>query len=213
MWLTLKRPLPGKRAQLEMAPENRVGSLREESTPPDDAMDAAVLVLLTPVNEGRTREELLDWTVLLIRRNSYPGVHSGQIAFPGGKCEDEDADFLDTACREAFEETGVEKDRVEIVGPLTNLYLPASNYYMHPYLAVNLTATVTLDTREAVEYKNIPIRTFNPAAATMLGFDYPDGDKRLAPAWLYEGYTIWGATSMVLSELYHLVIEGTLARA
>lgn len=205
MHVTISKQLPGRSAQIEMAPPHRIAGLKNERIP-DNAVDAAVLVLLTPVNAGASRLELMDWQVLLIHRNRYPGVHSGQIAFPGGKCEQGDNGFCDTACREAFEEVGVTMSPPDTIGSLTSIYVPPSNFVMHPFVAVNAPAqTFRPDPREVADYKNIPIKVFNPAEAVMVDFDYEHGSTRPAPAWNHEGYVIWGATAMILAELYHLV--------
>ncbi|MDR3073236.1 MAG: CoA pyrophosphatase [Deltaproteobacteria bacterium] len=199
--------LPGRKAQLAMAPRGRTLDI------PEDAVDAAVLALLTPGGEGRAPEDLLAWRVLLIHRNSYPGVHSGQIALPGGKCEREDAGFWDTACREAVEEVGIDRNAVERVGPLSSLYVQPSNFAIHPFVAINHAGEdFRADPREVVDYKNVPIRVFDPAASVLRDFPDKNGARRLAPAWQYEDYTIWGATAMILAELYHLVRSGALAR-
>lgn len=205
----VEKALPGKRAQLEMAPRHRIASLMEAI--PRDAVNAAVLVLLTPVNKGIDRKELLDWQVLLIRRTSYAGAHSGQIAFPGGKPEPGDAGLWDTACREAYEEVGVERSAFSKVSPLTSVYVTPSNFVIYPFIA--LTSSVCAlhaNPREVLDYKNIPIRVFDPAASTLLRFTYQDGVQREAPAWHYEEYTIWGATAMILAELYRLIDEEIL---
>ena len=213
MLLTLAKSLPGKQAQLEMAPANRAGGLLKESSPPPGAVDASVLVLLTPTNQGRSRNDLLKWTVLLIRRNSYPGAHSGQISFPGGRCEASDNGFYDTACREANEEAGIDREQLEMVGALTSLYVPASNFIIHPFLAVGKAPQpVRLDSREAVSYRNIPVQEFDPGRAIWLEFEYPDRRQRPAPAWQCREFTIWGATAMILAELYRMVENRVLVR-
>jgi 8-oxo-dGTP pyrophosphatase MutT (NUDIX family) len=213
MHLKLKTELPGVSAQLQMAPEHRIPQLRQPCAP-ENAAHSAVVALLGPRNRGLSREELMDWEVLLIRRNTYPGVHSGQISFPGGKYEPDDGGFWETARREAFEEVGLGESDMEKVGALTCVYVPASNFIIHPFVALNRSAgTVRLDPREVAGYKNIPMRTFDPAAATVLNLDFGRGQTRPAPAWQYEDFTIWGATAMILSELYRLIDEGALARS
>ena len=204
-FLTFTEPLPGRKAQLEMAPIYRTAGLLHE-VPPANALVSAVLIVLTPTGTGRGGRALLNWRVLLIRRTTYPGIHSGQIAFPGGRQERGDKGLWETACREAFEEVGIDERRLEKIGPLTSLYVPPSNFLIHPFVAIDRTlGHLIAQPREVVDYKLVPLRVFDPAEARLLEFDYQHGEKRTAPAWLYEDYTIWGATAMILSELYRIV--------
>lgn len=210
MHLKLKSPLPGPEAQCEMAPVYRQASLVRDV--PGGAMESAVLAALFPANEGRTRNELMEWSVLLIRRNSYPGVHSGQVSFPGGKREKADADLWQTACRETREEVGLPEGCLDKVGALTRIYVPASNFVVYPFIAVACgEARLTPDPREVVAYKRVPVKELDPARAVSLDFTYEAG-TRPAPAWEYEGFTIWGATAMMLAEFYRVVDQGLLVR-
>ena len=210
MHLKLNTPLPGSKAQCEMAPVYRQPSLLR--CIPREAVESAVLALLFPANDGRDREALLDWRVLLIRRNSYPGVHSGQISFPGGKREEADADLWATACRETLEEVGIAPDCLDRVGALTTIYVPASNFVIYPFIAVAHPETrVTSDPREVADYRLVPIRALDPARAVERDFTYEEG-TRPAPAWLYGDFVIWGATAMMLAELYRVVDCGLLVR-
>ncbi len=175
-------------------------------------MESAVLVLLFPTNEGRDKRELMDWTVLLIRCNSYEGVHSRQIAFPGGKREKGDKDYWETACRETREEVGIRDTHLQRVGELTRIYVAASNFVIYPFVALaGPGAAVVADPREVVEYRQVPIRVADPAKAVSLDFDYDDG-RRWVPAWQYGGFTIWGATAMMLAEFHRAVDQGLLIR-
>ena len=211
--LELRKPLPGKSAQLEMAPRHRIPALLEDFVP-EGAEHSAVLALLTPENEGGSRNALLEWKVLLIRRNIYSGVHSGQISFPGGRQEAGDPGFWETACRETFEEVGIGPGDLEKVSPLTSVYVPPSNFLIHPFIALNrLTGPVRPDPREVADYKNIPLKAFNPAGSVELDFASQPGEAKPAPAWRYEDYVIWGATAMILSELYRLIEGGALISA
>lgn len=210
MRMKLNNPLPGAKAQSEMAPVYREPSLLRDI--PQQAMESAVLAALFPSNQGRSREDLLEWTVLLIRRNSYPGVHSGQISLPGGKRDEADADLWATACRETREEVGIGTDRLVKIGALTRTYVPASNFVIYPFIAVAAPgADVSMDPREVAGYRHVPVKALDPSKAVMLDFTYENG-TRPAPAWVYEGFTIWGATAMMLAELYRAVDRGLLVR-
>lgn len=210
MHLRLNTPLPGPAAQCEMAPVYRQPSLLRNI--PSGAMESAVLALLFPANTGESREALLEWSVLLIRRNTYPGVHSGQISFPGGKREETDPDLPETARRETFEEVGITPDRFDWVGSLTRIYVPASNFVIYPFMAVAAPETrITPDPREVAEYRHVPLKALDPARAETFDFTYEEGTKP-APAWRYGGFTIWGATAMMLAELYRTVDRGLLTR-
>ncbi len=199
--------LPGKKAHLRMAPVHRVSTLDNEEAPPDHARESAVLVLLFPSSSYN----ILDWEVLLIRRNTYDGVHSGQIAFPGGKCEDEDKDYADTACRESHEELALDRDKIEIVGLLSRLYVPPSNFTIYPVLAYAIGEMELIpDTREVVEYRKTPLRLFDPSLSETIRIQIDSDEFVEAPGYTVGDYFIWGATAMILSELYQVVVEARL---
>ncbi|MDR1125439.1 MAG: CoA pyrophosphatase [Deltaproteobacteria bacterium] len=203
MNLKVTKELPGAPANIEMAPPYLVPALTAET--PDTARRAAVMAVLTPVNAGGTKQELLDWEVLLTQRHCYNGAHSGQVSFPGGKRDRKDADFWATASRETFEEVGLAGDRLQKVAELTRIFIPLTNFAIHPFLALRLdNAPILPNPREVAGYHNFPLRLFDPGLARMMDFDCSDGINRPAPVWLYEGYSIWGATAMVLSEIFRL---------
>jgi len=207
--IILPNKLPGKEAHLKLAPEPRITSLIKEQAPPSSAKESAVLVMLTPVkdNSGNIIKDKSEWTLLLIKRNTYYGVHSGQIAFPGGKCENYDIDYTATACREAYEELGINQDKIEIIGELTKLYVPPSNFTIYPILAVNNGIDRYIpEPREVTEYLHIPLRLFNPNNTKRCRVQAGPYSWVHAPGYIINGHTIWGATAMIIAELYQVVI-------
>ena len=102
-------PLPGKEAQMGMAPLFRARSGESYDTLRPDARRGGVLALFYP-----QRDQLY---IPLILRPTYTGVHSGQVGFPGGGFDPLDTDLTATALREAYEEVGVHPDEVTVLGP------------------------------------------------------------------------------------------------
>jgi 8-oxo-dGTP pyrophosphatase MutT (NUDIX family) len=207
--------LPGKSAQLKMAPEHRIPTfMAEKEIPPIDAVESAVLVLLFPGKRDRSIFEdhiLLDWQLLLIERSQYDGIHSGEISFPGGKCEPEDENYIATACREAQEEIALKTDHITIFGQMTPLYVPPSNHIIYPVLACACIEPELIPrNREVQSYKKIPLRYFDPACSVQSSIETKNGMLVKAPAYIYENYTIWGATAMIIAELYQLVLDARL---
>ena len=115
--------LPGTEVQWEMASSDRMIQ-NFPRVPGDDARIAAVLILLYPYNGSL-------YTVFMQRHN-YDGVHGGQISFPGGKMEESDENIIRTAIREAHEETGIEPEKISVIGTLTPLFIPVSNMVVTP---------------------------------------------------------------------------------
>lgn len=190
----LAGPLPGRTAQ-----ERMTGRLRPmPEVIPDNARDSAVLQLLFPLNG--------ELHLLLMRRTEDGRAHSGQISFPGGRHEPEDADFMMTALREAEEEVGIIASEVEVLGALTPLYIPVSYFMVHPFVAWSERRPHYLPSKaEVSEILEVPVaHLFNPAnkITTEVQPSAMPGVTFTVPAYnLPEGGFIWGATAMMLSEL------------
>lgn len=121
--IKLKEPLPGKKAHLLMSPKP-VDFRRFEETWPETHRKSGVLILFYPGLTGSL--------IPLIKRPEYLGAHSGQVAFPGGKMEPQDPSIIDTALREAKEEIGIDPSQVSILGTLSDLFIPTSNFLVSP---------------------------------------------------------------------------------
>ena len=197
MSINLRDILPGKSAHLLMAPDHRVNSLTLEQEPPANSINSAVLVLLIP--------SMNEWEVVLIKRNIYNGIHSGQISFPGGKCDADDPDITHTACREAFEELGIDRKEIKIIGQLSRLYVPPSNYTIYPVLAISSNrGEYKPDPREVAGYIHVPLSCFDPSLIKRSKVQAGPGEWIEAPSYVIDGHIIWGATAMIIAELYQV---------
>ncbi|MEM9928651.1 MAG: CoA pyrophosphatase [Bacteroidota bacterium] len=202
--VALAQPLPGQAAQFKLA-----HTVRQQFPPPTaDARRAGVLALFYPNDRqvyGRNNVNLI-----FIQRSSREprDRHAGQISFPGGSLEAHDANLAATAIRETEEEIGVPAAAIELVGPLTELFIPVSNFLVSPY--VGFTAArpdFILQPTEVDAVLEVPFADFlQPTARQLM-------DKRLGngitlkdtPYWAVGGHEIWGATAMITSEIVELL--------
>jgi 8-oxo-dGTP pyrophosphatase MutT (NUDIX family) len=194
--------LPGQDAQRQMAPANRIATaeyLKNLSVKP---RLSAVMLLLFP-GDNHTP------SLLLIERPVYDGVHSGQIAFPGGKMDDTDTSLFQTALREMREETGYHGP-VEVLGQLTDVYIPPSNFLVTPFVAYSETKpSWNPDPREVACLIEAPIDFLNNDSFVLEGEFITSGKYKVkAPYFLYQDYKIWGATAIMLSELRAILRKG-----
>ena len=191
--IKLREPLPGIDAQSKMASNSRIKWIRDQI---DDssARESAVLLLLYP-DKDITR-------LVFILRPEYDGVHSGQVGFPGGRYEEEDRSFLETALREANEEIGINKSEVNIIGGLSKLYIPPSNFNVYPYIGyvetkpefipdkTEVALILEIDLKDLLNNRNKSTKIIQTKYGT---FE--------APCFDVENVYIWGATAMIISEL------------
>lgn len=193
--------LPAFEAHIKMAPLERLESLKNSNIEGKKPRIAAVMMLFYPKNEITH--------LILIVRNSYKGVHSAQIAFPGGKYELEDDNFAETALRETHEEVGIHPDKIEILKPFTELYIPPSNFMVHPFLGISKEELVFVpQPSEVANIIELPLSVFLDDALvvdTNLSTSYADNIS--IPAFKIEEHIVWGATAMMLSELKEVLKE------
>ena len=200
----LNKELPGEAAQQKMASYKRAQpkDLNKQHIKP---RLSAVLVNLFYFDGA------LHCT--LIQRPDYDGTHSGQVAFPGGKKEDDDRDLIATALRESQEEVGTKAEDVEIIGALSELYIPPSNFLVSPFIGLSSKAPAyTIDPYEVAEAFHFPLRLLHDPGYFEVKRIFIKHYKTHinAPSFQYEGKTIWGATAMMLSELKEVIPESFL---
>ncbi|MDM8529993.1 CoA pyrophosphatase [Anaerolineales bacterium HSG25] len=198
----LAQKLPGRSAQHKMAPQPLPDMLSRWDKP-TDCRNAAVLLLLYP---HITRNSKQEWHILLTRRSEYPGVHSGQISFPGGRHE-ADETFQATALRETHEEVGVLPDTVTIIGQLSYLYTPPSNFCIYPYVGyVDQRPDFQTDMVEVAELIEPPLNLMqDPTIRRHEIRTFKDGVPRNIPYFDVYGHKVWGATAMMLSEFLTII--------
>lgn len=148
-----------------------------------------------------------EWYFPLIQRTiNEHDRHSGQISLPGGKREELDKDFAETAVRETSEEIGIDKHYVRIIREMSPIYIPPSNFYVYPYISyTKKNPLFVLQQSEAVESIEFPITSFLNLSDTPEIMALPSAGGHEVPVINFNGYIIWGATAMILSEFSQLL--------
>lgn len=195
-----KMELPGEAIQLKMAPIERLIELKTKARELNSARRAGVLALFYPNSNMET-------CLILILRKTYKGVHSAQIGFPGGKFEDQDVNLEATALRETEEEVGVPREVVSVIKELTEIYIPPSNFFVQPFIAITAKTPNFIAQEEEVEALiEVPLSHFMDDAiltTKVLSTSYATDID--VPAFLLNGHIVWGATAMMLSEVRELL--------
>jgi 8-oxo-dGTP pyrophosphatase MutT (NUDIX family) len=191
----METSLPASEAHYKMAPLERIESMKNLEIEGKNPKIAAVMMLFYPKN-GATH-------LVLIVRNSYEGVHSAQIAFPGGKFELSDENFESTALRETYEEIGIHPENIEIVMPFTNLYIQPSNFMVYPYLGICRQEIIFVpDENEVANIIELPLSDFlNEDLIVSVNISNSYAKNIEVPAFKINEHIVWGATAMMLSEL------------
>jgi len=195
----LQRPLPGLSAQARMAPPYRREIVGTILNPPADCKEAGVLVLLYP-HGGELRFPLT-------RRPEHVEFHKGQISLPGGSRENAEP-LRQTALRETQEEIGVQTGAVEVLGELSPLFVPPSNFCVRPFVGyVAHRPDFRLETVEVAELIEAPLAALlDPATIREEDWEIHDGIWRI-PFYQFGPHKVWGATAMILAEL-QTILEG-----
>ena len=192
-------PLPGHDDILALSGYKRmdIERAREQDPPP---RESAVLAMLYP-KSGELH-------CLMMLRPVYDGVHSGQVAFPGGKIEPEDLSLMHTALREFKEETGADPYGSEVLGALTPVYIPPSRMLVTPYVAhVDRIGPWDPDPTEVARLIEAPVSLLLRDDILKRRDQYIQimGRTVEIPYFEVDNEVVWGATALMLAELRQLL--------
>lgn len=197
----LTKPLPGQLAQKSMSPLP-IDSGRFDFNFSENPRKGAVLILIYPEADKAFFP--------LIKRSIYKGVHSGQVAFPGGKMEPEDKDLSFTAIREAWEEVGVLPKDVNVIGQISDLFVPASNFIVSPIIGyATIKPSFVPEIKEVDRIIETPVQQliqFNTKKQKIL--EIGGRIKLDTPYFDIQNEVVWGATAMILGEFIQVLENG-----
>lgn len=187
--------LPSTTSHIKMAPSERVKMMEDNNYDLSSVRRAAVMMLFYPKNEITH--------LILIVRNSYPGIHSSQIAFPGGKVEEIDFDLKQTALRETHEEIGIHPNDIHVIRDFSSIYIPPSNFLVYPFLGVSPTELIfTLQEEEVAGIIELPLSTLlDDSIISNKKLETSYSKLIEVPVFQIGEHSVWGATAMMLNEL------------
>lgn len=194
----------GIEAQLDFAPPHR----KLVANAATKSKVAATLLLLYPDVDGN-----LAFPLIQRPSNNPLDKHKGQISFPGGRQEPNDLDLSATALRETYEEIGVNSDEVTILGPLTELYVPVSNFIIYPYVGIiDHQPTFIPQPEEVDQIISMKVSSLideNAKKKKEMTFARGQNNYKLkdVPYFDLNGKVVWGATAMMLSEFRKMVLK------
>ena len=194
----LSEPLPGQSAQKLMMPSLHSKSRFDLNTGKTARPGAVMILFYQQKNELKFP---------LILRPDYDGVHGNQVSFPGGKKDPEDGSLIQTALRETEEEIGVAQGAIQVIGFLTELYVVASNFNVLPVVGfTSKPPEFTPDPHEVELIMQVKVSDLmNEQLRKEKKMKIMHGISINAPYFELEQQVVWGATSMILSELFVLL--------
>jgi len=195
--VALENELPGMTSHRKMASRLRLEELKFNHDT-SQALRSSVLILLYPKNGTVFTNFIL--------RQTYDGVHSGQVSFPGGRVEPGDRTLIDTALREAHEEVNINPQKVQVLGTLSEIYIPPSNFKVLPIVAFSDEAPdFKPDENEVAEIIESDLNFLFDPNAKKEKILHSRGHEIEAPYYDVKGYVVWGATAMILNELKDII--------
>tara|TARA_B100000287_G_scaffold434181_1_gene497923 strand:- start:854 stop:1477 length:624 start_codon:yes stop_codon:yes gene_type:complete len=195
----LKQKLPGSTAQNKM---RVITKFPLKNYPYNNkSRPAAVLVLLYP--------DQSNWYFFLTKRTQNVDHHKGQISLPGGMVEKDELQ-AEAAIRETYEEIGVQKDKIEIIGHLTKFLVPISGFEIFPFIGWTSNKPKTyIQINEVEKVFSVSIKSLIHKKTKKIKETNLYGVPATIPYFDLENEIVWGATSIILSE-FRSVLKDTI---
>lgn len=192
--------LLGEVSHSKMSPPYRLELAEKMKEKAKSAKKAGVMALFYPGYDLQTK-------LVLILRKTYKGVHSAQVGFPGGKFEEDDNDLMTTALRETQEEIGIDAEKVIVIKPMSPLYIPPSNFLVHPFLGImNDQPNFSKQEEEVEDILEVSLIDFLDDKSILTAKVPTSYNIEVeVPAFTLNGHIVWGATAMMLGELKDLL--------
>lgn len=191
--------LPGEKVHLEMLPLRQLSSEALKSAKNYRQSAVAIHVF----------EQANKLWIVLTRRSTYNGTHSGQVSFPGGKMDASDENLITTARRESFEEINLAFNAGQLIGKMTDVFIPVSNFHVSPYVFYHDQPPKNLraDPREveSIFYLPADILVDDQLVQKRDIVLSPEYSLTDIPCFMYNNFMIWGATALLLNELKHVL--------
>lgn len=144
--------------------------------------------------------------IVLTKRTDTVKMHKGEVSFPGGMCEDEDGSVLDTALRECYEEIGLTKRDVEIIGRLDDM-ITLTGFVITPYVGIApYPYTFRTSPQEVAYLIYLPLEHLVGVNPLMEEAERA-GRIEQVPSFYYNGDRIWGATCKILLKFRKVIID------
>lgn len=195
----LQRDLPGEEFQDLMSPAENSESYRIVA---ENHKVACVMALIHQKEDGQ------HYLTYIKRTSMHPDdKHAGQIGFPGGKLEEEDATLLMCALREVEEEVGIPSSDIKVIGELTSLYIAPSNFLVHPYVGyLSYEPSYTPQESEVADVIEISLSSiFETDIKLKKKHTLATGQMVDVPGYNLGDSLLWGATAMITRELEEVV--------
>ena len=193
-------PLPGQDSQFKMSPPYRMDLIAQQKEAMKHSKKAGVMALFYPDMSYETK-------LILILRKTYKGVHSAQVGFPGGKLEPQDKSLEYTAVRETQEEVGVPLKDIKVIKAMTEVYIPPSNFTVHPFMGITTkTPKFVKQDDEVEDLIEVTLKDFIDDNLMTSRLIMTSLQKEVeVPAFHFNGHIVWGATAMMLNEVKDLL--------